>query len=197
MIRVADPISGAIRLNETDLRTAHLNVLRQRVAVVTQEVQLFRATLRDNLTFFDRGIADERLLAALEDLGLGEWYRRLPQGLDTKLAMGGRSLSAGEGQLLALTRVFLRDPGLVILDEASSRLDPLSEALIEKAMNKLLKGRTAIVIAHHLNTVQRADEIMILDEGRICEHGARKSLIKDPNSRFSGLLQTGLEEVLV
>ncbi len=197
VIRVADPISGAIRLNETDLRTAHLHVLRQRVAVVTQEVQLFRATLRDNLTFFDRSIADERLVAALEDLGLGEWYRRLPQGLDTKLAMGGRSLSAGEGQLLALTRVFLRDPGLVILDEASSRLDPLSEALIEKAMNKLLKGRTAIVIAHHLNTVQRADEIMILDEGRICEHGARESLIKDPNSRFSGLLQTGLEEVLV
>ena len=197
VFRMVDPLRGAIRLNEVDLRTEQLHLLRQRVALVTQEVQLFRATLRDNLTFFDRSVADERLLAALEDLGLGEWYRRLPEGLDTKLAVGGRSLSAGEGQLLALTRVFLRDPGLVILDEASSRLDPLSEALIEKAMNKLLKGRTAIVIAHHLNTVQRADEIMILDEGRVREHGGRESLVKDPTSRFSALLQTGLEEVLV
>ena len=197
VFRMADPVSGEISLNEIDLRKMKLNTLRQRVAVVTQEVQLFRATLRDNLTFFDRSIADERLLAAMEELGLGEWYRRLPDGLDTRLALGGRSLSAGEGQLLALTRVFLRNPGLVILDEASSRLDPLSEALIEKAMNKLLKARTAIVIAHRLNTVQRADEIMILDEGRIREHGARESLVKDTASRFYGLLQTGLEEVLV
>ena len=197
VFRMADPLSGKIRLDEVELPKFRLNLLRQRVAVVTQEVQLFRATLRDNLTFFDRSIADQRLLAALEDLGLGEWYHRLPEGLDTKLAEGGHSLSAGEGQLLALTRVFLRDPGLVILDEASSRLDPLSEVLIEKAMNKLLKGRTAIVIAHRLHTVQRADEIMILDEGRIHEHGRRESLLKDPTSRFYGLLQTGLEEVLV
>ena len=197
VFRMADPLSGVIRLGESNLSQFRLHYLRQRVAVVTQEVQLFRATLRDNLTFFDRDIPDEILVSALEDLGLGEWYRRLPEGLDTKLAVGGRSLSAGEGQLLALTRVFLRDPGLVILDEASSRLDPLSETLIEKAMDKLLKGRTAIVIAHRLNTVQRADEIMILDEGRVSEHGPREVLVKDPTSHFYGLLQTGLEEVLV
>ena len=161
------------------------------MAVVTQEVQLFRATLRDNLTFFDRSIADERLLAALEELGLGEWYRRLPEGWIRGWRWAGAAFRPAKAQLLALTRVFLRDPGLVILDEASSRLDPLSEALIEKAMNKLLKARTAIVIAHRLNTVQRADEIMILDEGRIREHGTRESLVGDPASRFYGLLQTG------
>jgi ATP-binding cassette subfamily B protein len=116
--------------------------------------------------------------------------------LDTNLETGGRGLSAGEAQLLAFTRVFLRDPGLVILDEASSRLDPATEQRIERAVDRLLQDRTAIVIAHRLGTVQRADDIMILDSGHVVEYGERERLASDPTSRFSGLLQTGLEEVL-
>jgi ATP-binding cassette subfamily B protein len=125
-----------------------------------------------------------------------EWYTTLPEGLDTELESGGSGLSAGEAQLLAFARIFLRDPGLVILDEASSRLDPATEHLIERAVDRLIEQRTAIVIAHRLRTVQRADEILILEDGHICEHGARTALAGDPDSRFYSLLQTGLEEVL-
>jgi ABC-type multidrug transport system fused ATPase/permease subunit len=98
---------------------------------------------------------------------------------------------------LAFARVFLRNPGLVILDEASSRLDPATEQLIERAVDKLLKDRTAIVIAHRLGTVERVDDIMILGDGEVVEYGDRQRLVDDPNSRFSSLLKTGLEEVLV
>ncbi|MEW5828590.1 MAG: ABC transporter ATP-binding protein [Chloroflexota bacterium] len=196
IFRLYDPRSGRIALDEADLRQLKLDALRRQVAIVTQDVQLFRASVRDNLTFFDRSISDERILAALDELGLRGWLESLPNGLDTELETGGKGLSAGEGQLLAFTRVFLRDPGLVILDEASSRLDPATEQLLERAVDKLLRDRTAIVIAHRLGTVHRADEILILDGGSMLEYGERHRLAADPDSRFHHLLQTGLEEVL-
>jgi ATP-binding cassette subfamily B protein len=115
--------------------------------------------------------------------------------LDTEMLAGG--LSAGEAQLLAFARVFLRDPGLVILDEASSRLDPATERHIERAIDALLTDRTGVVIAHRLATVQRCDRIVILEDGRIVEQGRRATLAQDPSSRFSELLRTGLEQVLV
>jgi ATP-binding cassette, subfamily B, bacterial len=196
VFRLFDPKEGAIRLGGLDVREPQLKALRRRVALVTQDVQLFQATVRDNLTFFDPTIADTRIQEVIEALELTEWYGSLPKGLDTRLETGGRGLSAGEGQLLAFTRVFLRDPGLVILDEASSRLDPATEQLIERAVGKLLSNRSAIVIAHRLGTIHRANEIMILQEGEILEHGDRHALAADPTSRFATLLQAGLEEVL-
>ncbi len=197
ILRLYDPTDGKITLNDTDIRQLHIESLRRRVALVTQDVQLFRASVRDNLAFFDRRISDERILAALHDLELGEWYGALPQGLDTMLESGGRGLSAGEAQLLALTRVFLRDPSLIILDEASSRLDPATEQRIERAIDRLLQNRTAIIIAHRLHTVHRADSILILEDGQVGEYGERERLSSDPTSRFYHLLQTGLEQVLV
>jgi ATP-binding cassette subfamily B protein len=179
-----------------DVRDAKVESVRKNIAIVTQDVQLFRANIRENLTFFDRSIPDEKIIATLEELELGDWYRNLPNGLDTELETGSRSLSAGEAQLLAFTRVFLRDPGLVILDEASSRLDPATEQRLERAIDKLLKDRTAIIIAHRLDTVHRADDILILDGGTVSEYGKRESLAADSSSRFYQLLQTGLEEVL-
>jgi ABC-type multidrug transport system fused ATPase/permease subunit len=116
----------------------------------------------------------------------------LPKGLDSELLGVDGSLSGGEAQLLAFVRVFLRDPGLVILDEASSRLDPATETLLERAIDALLAGRTAIVIAHRLATVARADEIAILESGRIVERGERARLVGDVTSRFARLLQTDL-----
>ncbi len=196
IFRLYDPKAGRILLQGADLKAARLETLRRHIAIVTQDVQLFRASVRDNLTFFDRSIPDERILSTLEQLELGDWYRALSQGLDTVLDTGSHSLSAGEAQLLAFTRVFLNDPGLVILDEASSRLDPATENRLERAIDKLLLGRTAIIIAHRLHTVQRADEILILEDGQAREHGERRHLASDPNSRFHHLLQTGLEEVL-
>jgi ATP-binding cassette subfamily B protein len=165
------------------------------VAIVTQDVQLFQASVRDNLTFFDRSIPDERILAVIDELELSEWYQLLPDGLDTRLKTNGCGLSAGEAQLLAFARVFLHDPGLVILDEASSRLDPVTERRIERAVEKLLRDRTAILIAHRLSTLQCADDIMILEAGKVVEHGDRERLASDPTSRFCGLLQAGLGKV--
>jgi ABC-type multidrug transport system fused ATPase/permease subunit len=197
LFRLYEANAGVIRLNDVDLRRLDLAGLRQRVGLVTQEVQLFQASLRDNLTLFDPAISDERILESFEVLGLSPWYRALPHDLDTELMGDNSSLSAGEAQLLALTRIFLKDPGLVILDEASSRLDPATEQLLERAMDRLLQQRTAIIIAHRLSTVRRADQIMILEQGRIKEYGRYQALATQPGSVFSQLLQTGLQEVLV
>lgn len=196
LFRLYDINAGAIELGGVDIRQPHIADLRRHVGMVTQDVQIFRATVRDNLTFFDSSIPNEQILAVLDDLGIRRWLDTLPDGLDTMLESDGKNLSAGEAQLLAFTRVFLRDPGLVILDEASSRLDPATEQLLEQAIDKLLHNRTGIIIAHRLKTVQRADTIMILENGRLKEMGDRLALAADPNSHFAQLLETGLEEVL-
>ncbi len=196
VLRLYDPAAGCILLDGMPLAGARLSDIRSRVALVTQDVQLFQGTVRENITLFDRDMPDERILAAIHQLELTSWLASLPRGLDTKLETAGRGLSAGQAQLLAFTRVFLRDPGLVVLDEASSRLDPATEGLIERAVDKLLQGRTALVIAHRLGTVGRADDILILEEGTVAEYGKRTSLAADPGSRFSGLMKTGMEEML-
>jgi ATP-binding cassette subfamily B protein len=204
LFRFYDPDQGNIQIGATlslddlmDLRRLPRSLLRRQVGMVTQNIQLFNATVRDNLTFFDRNISDTRILEVVDALGLASWFQKLPKGLDTVLDSSGSGLSAGEAQLLAFMRIFLRDPGLVVLDEASSRLDPATEALVECAVERLVQGRTAIIIAHRLSTVQRADEIMVLENGQILEHGERDKLACDPESRFFQLLQTGMEEVLV
>jgi ATP-binding cassette subfamily B protein len=171
--------------------------LRNRIGMVTQTVQLFKASIRDNITIFDSLVRDEKIYDVIRRLGLTAWYEALPDGLDTILESGGKSLSAGEAQLLAFTRVFLQDPGLVILDEASSRLDPVTEKFIEQAVERLLVNRTGIIIAHHLSTIRKADQIMIIENGRVKELGDRSLLAGDATSRFSALLRKGTEEVHV
>jgi ABC-type multidrug transport system fused ATPase/permease subunit len=190
IVRFYDPAQGAIRLGGVDLRDCTVADIHRRVALVTQEIQLFRATVRDNLTLFDRTIPDARIVEALGQLGLDGWLASLDGGLDTLLTAGG-GVSAGEAQLLAFARVFLRDPDVVILDEASSRLDPATEARLERAIDTLFAGRTAIVIAHRLATIERADEVLVMADGRIVEHGNREDLAGDPGSRFAELVRTG------
>jgi len=197
LLRFYDPQQGSIELAGTDIRACKLQELRRKVAMVTQNIEILEGTVRDNLTLFDERIPDQRIHSVLEELGLGAWLASLPEGLNTSLASGGGSLSAGEAQLLAFARVFLTDPGLVILDEASSRLDPLTEHRIEAAITKLLREKTCIIIAHRLATVQRADRILILENGRTLECGAREELAANPASRFSRMLAVGAEEVLV
>ncbi|MEZ4729646.1 MAG: ABC transporter ATP-binding protein [Caldilineaceae bacterium] len=199
LLRLYDPQQGRICLgsdHQSELRHLPLAQVRQQVGLVTQQVQLFQATLRDNLTFWHPAITDDQIHHALAELGLMGWLKSLPAGLETMLTASGGSLSAGEAQLIAFARIFLRNPGLVILDEASSRLDPMTEARLAAAIDQLLAGRTAIIIAHHLATVQRVDEILILDNGRMVEHGPRAALEQNAHSRFAHLLQTGLTEVL-
>jgi ABC-type multidrug transport system fused ATPase/permease subunit len=203
LFRLYDVDTGAITLNGSNIRDVGLTHLRRHVGMVTQDVQLFAATVRDNLTLFRNHdpeatvFTDEQILEAIDALGLNEWYRSLPNGLDTILRSGGAGLSAGEAQLLAFTRIFLRSPQVVVLDEASSRLDPATEHLLERAIDRLMAGRTGVMIAHRLRTVQRADDILILENGRVREFGPRVVLAADSHTRFYSLLQTGLEEVLV
>ena len=142
-------------------------------------------------------LPDERVQEVLDDLGLGSWWRALPHGIHTELAGQNAELSAGQAQLLAFGRAFLLSaPGVVVLDEASSRLDPGTERSIERAVDRLIAGRTAIIIAHRLATVMRADWIALLDGGRLAEFGRRTHLLADPASGLSQLLRHGSEEVL-
>ncbi len=216
LLRLYDPDAGRVLLGDHDLRLARIDELRRRVGMVTQDVQLFRASVRDNLAFFQPTVPDERILKALRQAGLWGWDQRLPKGLDTLLDPAEAGLSAGEAQLLAFARVFLKDPGLVILDEASSRLDSVTEQKVQRSIKTLLHPgaevprlgsapsrlegsttrRTGIVIAHRLETVRRVDAILILEGVRVQELGPREALPGDPRSRFSQLLRHGMEEVL-
>jgi len=197
LLRLYDPQAGSICLGGVPITQTPLTELPSKVGLVTQDVQLFQTTIRNNLTFFNQNISDDRIYETLEMLGLSEWLHSLPNALDTNLGADSSGLSAGQAQLLAFTRVFLKNPGLVILDEASSRLDPITEKLIERAIDKLLMGRTGIIIAHRLATVDRANQILILEKGRVSEYGEREELAKNSESRFAQLLQAGLTDLLV
>ena len=196
LFRLYDPTSGVVRVGGEDIRRMPIDQLRRRISMVTQDVRLFHGTVRENLTFFDDSISDRQLIDVIGELGMRPWIESLPNGLDTRLLAEGGGLSAGEAQLLAFARVFLAGSGVLILDEASSRLDRSTEQMIERAVDRLVKDRTVIVIAHHLVTIRRCDEIAILEQGRVVEHGEREALAKDPTTQFHRLLQTGLEEVL-
>ncbi|MFC7384078.1 ABC transporter ATP-binding protein [Sphaerisporangium rhizosphaerae] len=188
LLRLYDPAEGRVEVGGLDLREADPASLRRRVCVVTQDVQLFAASVRDNLTLFRALADDRRLRAVLAGVGLAEWLAGLPDGLDTELGAQGAGMSAGEAQLLAFARAFLTDPGLVVLDEASSRLDPATERRVEHVTGRLLAGRTAVLIAHRLSSLSRVDKIAVVDGGEIVEYGRREELAADPRSRFSALL---------
>jgi len=193
--RFYDPLTGVVRLGGMDVRAVPLAAVRARIGLVTQEVHTFNASVRDNLTLFDDSVPDDRIRAVLDTLGLTDWLRELPRGLDTPLGSGGAGLSAGQAQVLACARIFLRDPDVVILDEASSRLDPTTERLVHTALGRLLHGRTGVIVAHRLTTMAYADDILVLEDGRVLEYGPRLALAADPTSRFAGLLRAATEEV--
>ncbi len=188
LARLWDVTDGAVRLAGVDVRDASVAELRHRVAVVSQDVDLLRATLRENLTFLGTTEAtDEELRSALRDVGLDGWADGLPDGLDTMLD-DRVGLSSGQAQLLAFARVLLSKPGLVILDEATSRLDPDTEQRLALAAERALAGRTVVIIAHRLSTLDSVDEILVLERGRALEHGPRAALADDPTSQFARLL---------
>jgi ATP-binding cassette subfamily B protein len=195
LLRFHDPRSGRITVDGRDLRGMKLAELRRHIGMVTQQIELFQGTVKENLTFYDEAVPDARIEEVLGELGLIDWLRAQPQGLHTILDSGGNGLSAGEAQLLAFARVFLNDPGVVILDEASSKLDPATEQKIIQAIDKLMRNRTCIIIAHRLATIRRVDDILILENGRLIEHGRRNELASRSGSRFSQILVTGMEDL--
>ncbi|GCF10280.1 helicase [Dictyobacter arantiisoli] len=195
LLRFYDPLAGVVRLGGVDLREVRIAAVRARIGLVSQEVHLFHASVRDNLTLFDDDVPDEQIHTVLDTLGLTSWLQELPQGLDSTLLPDGAGLSAGQAQILACARILLRDPDLVILDEPSSRLDPMMDQLVQTALRRLLEGRTGIIIAHRLATLAYADDILVLENGQVREYGSRLALATDPTSRFAGLLRVETSEV--
>ncbi len=170
-------MAGRVCLDGTDLRSVTFESLRRRIAFVPQEGFIFRGSLRENIAFARPDIDDERIWEVCETLGIDEWVRRLPERLDTELRERGSRLSSGERQLVALARALAEAPALVVLDEATSNLDPGTEEQVERAFQALLEGRTSMVIAHRLQTAQRADQVVVVDDGRIVERGSPVELV--------------------
>lgn len=188
--RLVDASAGEVRLGGVPVMDIPESTLRRRVALVPQNVELIAGSVRDNLTLFDNH--DEAAVDdALARVGLDRFRGA---AMTTQLGPGGSGLSAGEGQLLALARAWLREPDLVVLDEPTSRVDPATEARLEQAVAELLTGRTALVIAHRLGTLDAMDDIVVLDGGRVVESGPRAELVADPQSRFAGLLRRAAAE---
>jgi ATP-binding cassette subfamily B protein len=175
--RFYDPSAGCIRFGGVDLREASSLSLRERIVVLAQEGFLFNTSIRENVRLGRADASDAEVEAALATIGVLERFRALPEGIDTQVDERGSRLSSGEKQLVSLARAALRNPPLLVLDEATSNLDPGTEQLVETAMTKLMAGRTTVVIAHRLSTAAQADRIAVIDEGRLVEVGTHAELI--------------------
>lgn len=188
VLRLVESSAGTVRIGGVPIADIPMTELRRRTGLVPQEVELFNASLRDNVALFDSTVDDDSVVEALQRVGLGHVAEA---GIDRPLGGSGAGLSAGESQLLALARVWLTDPDLMVLDEATARVDPETEQRIDAAVRELMRGRTTIVIAHRLSTLREVDDIVVFDAGRVVEFGARDSLAADPASRFHRLLSVG------
>ena len=186
MARLYDPQSGVVSYGGVNLTMATMDSLRKRIVVVPQEGFLFNGTIRDNLRIARSDATDEQIDAAVAAIGATEHFATLPDGLDTEVRERGSRLSAGERQLVALARAALVDPRVLLLDEATSNLDPGTEAEVEQALERLMSGRTVIVVAHRLSTVQRADRIAVIDAAGIAEYGTHEQLVA-LNGRYNAL----------
>jgi ATP-binding cassette subfamily B protein len=187
--RLYDPTEGSIRLGGVDLRQARLAGVRAAIGVVTQDAHLFHETVRANLLYARSGATTEELWAALSAAQVDGVVRRLPRGLDTVVGDRGYRLSGGEKQRIAIARLLLRAPRVVVLDEATAHLDSESEAMVQRALEEALEGRTSVVIAHRLSTVRRADLIAVLDGGRVVEQGVHEELL-DRGGLYAELYRT-------
>jgi ABC-type multidrug transport system fused ATPase/permease subunit len=175
--RFYDPTEGALRVDGHDLRDVQLRSYRRQLGVVLQEPFLFAGTIADNVRFARPDADDDEVLATARAVGLDRVAARLEGGLQHEVHEGGSGLSAGERQLISIARALLADPRILILDEATSNIDRPTERLIEGALDRLLAGRTSVIIAHRLSTVRRADEIIVIDHGRIAERGTEAELL--------------------
>ena len=186
LARLADPTTGAIEVGGIDLRDVTFDSRLLRIRMVPQDGFLFAATVRENIRLGRLDATDDEVDAAIDELGLGWWVDRLPHGLDTEAGERGDNLSVGERQLVALVRAQVSDPGLLILDEATSAVDPETERALAVALTRMAAGRTTVTVAHRLSTAERADRILVFDQGRLVEQGAHDDLVA------AGGIYTGL-----
>jgi len=187
LTRLMDPTAGRVLLDGVDVREIATRSLRASVVLVPQEGFLFDDTLAANVRYGRLDATDEQIERAAEKLGLGDWLAGLPRGVHTRVGQRGESLSAGERQLVALLRAQLADPDLLVLDEATSAVDPALEMRIGRALERLMAGRTSVTIAHRLSTAESADEVLVVDRGRIVQRGPHAALVAQQGSVYAAL----------
>ncbi len=187
LTRLMDPVEGAVLLDGVDVRRIAQESLRRSVVLVPQEGFLFDDTITANVRYGKLDAPEDEIRASAAELGLGDWLATLPAGLDTRVGQRGESMSAGERQLVALLRAHLADPDLLVLDEATSAVDPQLEMRIGRALERLMSGRTSVTIAHRLSTAENADEVVVVDRGRVVQRGPHAELLTDPDGVYAGL----------
>jgi ATP-binding cassette subfamily B protein len=194
LTRLMDPAEGTVLLSGTPLTAVRFSSLRSRVVMVPQDGFLFDATIAENIRFAEPSLTDEQLRAAFTELGLGDWLAGLPAGLETAVGERGESLSVGERQLVALVRAYVADPDLLVLDEATSAVDPATEVRLQYALDLVTRGRTTVAIAHRLSTAESADEVIVVDAGRVVQRGPHARLVAETGSIYAKLYASWLEQ---
>jgi ABC-type multidrug transport system fused ATPase/permease subunit len=194
LTRLMDPAQGSVLLSGVPLDQVRFSSLRRRVVMVPQDGFLFDATIADNIRFGRPSLTDDDVALALAELGLADWADGLPGGLKTPVGERGEALSVGERQLVALARAYVADPDLLVLDEATSAVDPATEVRLQRALDAVTRGRTTVAIAHRLSTAQGADEVIVVDAGRIVQRGPHEELVRDPSSIYGRLYASWLEQ---
>lgn len=194
LTRLMDPAEGAVLLSGVALRDVRFAALRSRVVMVPQDGFLFDATVAENVRFARPSLDDDELAAAFVELGLADWVGALPQGMHTPVGERGEALSVGERQLVALVRAYVADPDLLVLDEATSAVDPATEVRLQRTLEAVTRGRTTVAVAHRLSTAQAADEVIVVDAGRVVQRGPHAELVRDPDSPYGRLYASWLEQ---
>jgi ABC-type multidrug transport system fused ATPase/permease subunit len=194
LTRLMDPASGEVLLSGVPLTEVRFASLRQRVVMVPQDGFLFDATVAENVRFARPELSDDDLRLAFIELGLADWVDGLPRGVDTPVGERGEALSVGERQLVALVRAYVADPDLLVLDEATSAVDPATEVRLQRALDAVTRGRTTVAIAHRLSTARAADEVIVVDAGRVVQRGPHAELVRDADSIYAKLYASWLEQ---
>lgn len=194
LTRLMDPVSGQVKLSGVPLDRVRFESLRSRVVMVPQDGFLFDATVAENVRFARPELTDGQLSAAFVELGLADWVTGLPDGVHTPVGERGEALSVGERQLVALVRAYVADPDLLVLDEATSAVDPATEVRLQRTLEAVTRGRTTVAIAHRLSTAQAADEVIVVDRGRVVQRGPHEELLADPDSVYGRLFASWLEQ---
>jgi ABC-type multidrug transport system fused ATPase/permease subunit len=194
LTRLMDPVEGRVLLSALPLDEVRFASLRRRVVMVPQDGFLFDATIAENIRFGRPSLSDKDLALAVAELGLSDWVDTLPAGLDTPVGERGEALSVGERQLVALARAYVADPDLLVLDEATSAVDPATEVRLQRTLDAITRGRTTVAIAHRLSTAQAADEVIVVDAGRIVQRGRHDDLVRDESSIYAKLYASWLEQ---
>ncbi|HBK86687.1 MAG TPA: ABC transporter ATP-binding protein, partial [Firmicutes bacterium] len=184
-----DPQQGVITIDGHDLRDVQLKSLHNQLGIVLQDTFLFSGTIRDNICYGRPEANEAEVVAAAQAVGAHDFIMQLPQGYDTEVQERGARLSIGQRQLISFARSLICDPRILILDEATSSVDAYTEVIIQKALDRLLRGRTAFVIAHRLSTIRNADKIVVIDQGRVVEEGTHDGLLARPDSLYKTLYE--------